>query len=214
MRSYLTEATRRLPLNIRKAFNDCAVLFPMFMDRNELYNRDMLFAVLNYMFGSEFRFTKPYIANTDNADVTNRGVTLSILEPYDEIEIDELMDILDEHGIHYVSFSVLMQMLSPDYIRTDKNTLMKRVLTGMDDDVVEEALNTLSEAIETEGYLPSCKVLDFIWYPSIDVAWTPYLLEGIVLSSNKIDYVPYTISRPQTGVRTKSMRIVISNRWY
>lgn len=195
LRSYLTEATRELPLNIRKAFNDCAVLFPMFMDRNELYNRDMLFAVLNYMFGSEFRFTKPYIANTDNADVTNRGVTLSILEPYDEIEIDELMDILDEHGIHYVSFSVLMQMLSPDYIRTDKNTLMKRVLTGMDDDVVEEALNTLSEAIETEGYLPSCKVLDFIWYPSIDVAWTPYLLEGIVLSSNKIDYVPYTISR-------------------
>jgi hypothetical protein len=195
LRTYLAEATRELPANIRKVFDDCSVQFPVFMDRNALYNRDMLFAVLNYMFGNEFRFNKPYIASSDDADTTNRGVILGLLEPYDEIEIDELMEMLDERGINYASLSVLLQLVAPEYMRSDANMLMKRELTGIDDDIEKEALNVLSEMIKARGYLPSGKVRDFIWFPSIDVVWTPYLLESVVLSSNKIDYVPYISSR-------------------
>ena len=195
LRAYLTEVTQQLPVNIRKVFDDCSIRFPEFMDRNELQNRDILYAALNYMFRFNFKFTKPYIANSDDVELTNRGVILGVLEPYNEIDIDELMDLLDERGIHYVSLSYLLQMIAPDYVRTDENLLMKRALTGVDDDVEEEALNILSEAIEVNGYLPSCEVLDFIWYPSIDVTWTPYLLESIVLSSDRIDYVPYTYNR-------------------
>lgn len=197
LRTYLKEVTRELPVNIRKVFEDCSVKFPWFIDRNELHNRDLLFAALNYMFRDEFRFTKPYIASNDDVELTNRGVILSILEPFDEIEIDELMDLLDDRGVHYVSLSNLLQLIAPDYIRVDENMLMKRGLTGIDDDVVEETLTVLRDAIEVNGYLPSCAVQDFIWYPSIDVAWTPYLLEAIVLSSDEIDYIPYPFSRSQ-----------------
>lgn len=195
LRTYLTEATNELPVNIRKVFDDCSVQFPEFIDRNELHNRDLLFAALNYMFREEFSFRKPFIAKSDDVKLTNSGVILSILEPYDEIEIDELMDLLDERRIRYISISNLMQLIAPDYIRIDENTFMKRELTGIDDDVVTEALKILKEAIEVNGYLPSCRVLDFIWYPSIDVAWNPYLLESIVMSSDEIDYIPYTFSR-------------------
>jgi len=208
LRKYLTEETKELPANIRKIYDDCSIRFSEFMERNELYNRDLLFAVLNYMFRDEFRFNKPYIAKSDDIELTNRGVTLSILALYDEIAIDELMDLLDERGIQYASLPNLLQMVSPEYIRVDENLLMKRALTGIDDDVEEEALNILSDAIEVNGYLPSCEVLDFIWYPSIDVTWTPYLLESIVLSSDRIDYVPYSYSRSH-----RSLVVYVSKKY-
>jgi len=206
--AYLTEVTRDLPVNIRKVFDDCSVQFPEFMDRNEIHNRDVLFAVLSHMFRYNFRFNRPYIANSDDVEMTNRGVILSVLEPYAEIAIDELMDLLDERGIHYVSLPHLMGLIAPDYVRSDENTLMKRSLAGIDDDVVEEALNILSDAIEANDYLPSCKVQDFIWYPSIDIAWTPYLLESIVLSSNRLDYVPYPFSRSH-----RSLVVYVSKKY-
>lgn len=208
IRTYLTEATRDLPVNIRKVFDDCSVQFPEFMDRNEIHNRDVLFAVLSYMFMCDFRFNRPYIANSDDIEMTNRGVILSVLEPFDEIAIDELMNLLDERGIHYGSLSYLMQLIAPDYVRSDENLMMKRSLTGIDDDVEEEALTILSEAVETYSYLPSCKVLDFIWYPSIDITWTPYLLESIVLSSNRLDYVSYPFSRSH-----RSLVVYVSKKY-
>ena len=195
LRAYLTDVTRELPANIRKVFDDCSVRFPEFMDRNELHDRALLFAALYYMFRDDFKFNKPYIANSDDIELTNRGVILGVLDNYDEIAIDELMDILDERGIHYVSLPHLLELIAPEFIRTDENLIMKREHTGIDDDVVEEALNNLRDAIEVNGYLPSCKIEDFIWYPSIDVPWTTYLLESIVLSSDTIDYVPYSYSR-------------------
>ena len=73
------------------------------MDRNDIHNRGILYAVLSYMFKNEFKFNRPYIANSDDVELTNRGVILGILESYDEIAIDELMDMLDERSIHYVS---------------------------------------------------------------------------------------------------------------
>ena len=195
LRAYLTEATQELPVNIRKAFDECSVRFPEFMDRNALFSRALLFAALNYMFKDEFRFSKPYIARLGDVEVTNSSVILSLLEPYDEIEIDELMEMLDEQGIRYVSFGYLMQMIAPVFIRTDENTVMRRELTGVDDDVVNEALRILHDSVETNGFLASSKVTDFIWYPSIDVAWNFYLLEAIVTSDDRIDYIAYTSNR-------------------
>jgi len=208
IRAYLTEVTHELPVNIRKVFDDCSIQFPQFMDRNDIHNRDILYAVLSYMFKNEFKFNRPYIANSDDVELTNRGVILGILESYDEIAIDELMDMLDERSIHYVSLPNLLQLIAPDYIRTDENLLMKRALTGIEDDVEEEALSILTDAIDVNGYLPSCKVQDFIWYPSIDVTWTPYLLESIVLSSDKLDYVPYPFSRSH-----RSLVVYVSKKY-
>lgn len=197
LRDYLCGATNDLPINIRKIYDDCSAQFPDFMDRNEIYDRDILFAVLRYMFNDEFRFDKPYIGKKNEAELTNRSVILSMIEAYDEIPIDELMEMLDEHVIHYVSIPNLLRLIAPDFIRVDENLLMRYAHTGLNEDVIEEALSILNEEVEAQGFLPSGKVQDFIWYPAIDVAWNPYLLESIVMISDIIDYIPYTIVRSQ-----------------
>ncbi len=208
LKSYLTDVTREYPVNIRKVFDDCSIQFHEFMDRNEIYTRGLLFSILTYMFRHEFMFNKPYIANNDDAELSNRGVILSILEQYDEIDIDELTDLLDDRGIKIISLPMLLELVSPVYLRADENLLMKREYAGIDDDVEEDALNILHDAIEANGYLPSSKISDFIWYPSINVPWTTYLLESIVINGDILDYIPYSHTRSN-----RSLVVYVSKKY-
>lgn len=76
-------------------------------------DRNKLFAALNFMFREEFSFSRPYIAKLGVSDISNRSVILQHIEDYDSIEIEELIDICDENGIHYVAPAYLCQMLAP-----------------------------------------------------------------------------------------------------
>lgn len=189
LRGYLSEACKDIPVNIRSVHDAVAEQFPEFMYRNDFEDRNKLFAALNYMFREEFSFSRPYIAKLGVSDISNRSVILQHIEDYDSIEIEELIDICDENGIHYVAPAYLCQMLAPDFIRVNRTTLMRRELTGITDEVIEQANSIILDLLEVNGYIVGSKVNDFLWYPQIDVDWNEFLLENLIVQSKKINVV-------------------------
>lgn len=189
LRGYLSEACKDIPVNIRSVHEAVAEQFPEFMYRNDFEDRNKLFAALNFMFREEFSFSRPYIAKLGVSDISNRSVILQHIEDYDSIEIEELIDICDENGIHYVAPAYLCQMLAPDFIRVNRATMMRRELTGITDEVIEQANSIIRDLLEVNGYIVGSKVNDFLWYPQIDVDWNEFLLENLIVQSKKINVV-------------------------
>ena len=189
LRDYLNEECKDIPVNIRSVYDTVSEKFPEFMYRNDFEDRNKLFAALNYMFREEFSFSRPYIAKLGVNDISNRSVILQHIEDYDSIEIEELIDICDENNIHYVGPAYLCQMLSPDFIRVNRTTLMRREITGITDEVIEQANNIIRDLLEVNGYVVGSKVSDFLWFPQIDVDWNEFLLENLVVKSKKINVV-------------------------
>lgn len=189
LRGDLSEVCKEIPVNIRSVYDAVAEQFPEFMYRNDFEDRNKLFAALNYMFREEFSFSRPYIAKLGVSDISNRSVILQHIEDYDSIEIEELIDICDENGIHYVAPAYLCQMIAPDFIRVNRTTLMRRELTGVTDEVIERANSIIRDLLEVNGYIVGSKVNDFLWYPQIDIDWTEFLLENLIVQSKKINVV-------------------------
>ena len=147
------------------------------------------------MFRNEFYFSRPYIAKLGVNDVSNRSVILQHIEDYDSIEIDELIGICEEHNIHFVAVSYLFQSLAPDFVRINNTTLMRRELTGITEDVIEQAADIISDMLISNDYIVGSKVKDYLWFPQIDVDWNEFLLEGLIIQSRKINIV-YLIGDP------------------
>ena len=189
IRKYLQEACRDVPITIAAIYNDGISRFPDFISRNDFDDSNRLFAALQYMFQTEFKFSRPYIGKLDEESITSKSVLLQYLEEYDSIEIEELVDICDENSIHYTSINYLVQNLMPEYIRVGISTVMKKELTGISDDVVDSTVETIQEMIDTNEYIASAKINDFLWFPQIDIDWNEFLLENIIALSHKIQII-------------------------
>ena len=189
LRGYLNEACKDIPVNIRSVHDTVSERFPEFMYRNDFEDRNKLFAALNYMFGGEFSFSRPYIAKLGVSDISNRSVILQHIEDYDSIEIEELIDICDENSINYVATAYLCQMLAPDFVRVNRTTMMRRELTGITDEVIDQANSIIQDLLEVNGYIVASKVNDFLWYPEIDVDWNEFLLENLIVQSKKTNVI-------------------------
>lgn len=189
IREYLSKACEDIPISIRTVYEDLSTQFPQFMIRNDFDDKNKLFAALNHMFGAEFKFSRPYIAKLGTGDISSRSVILQHLLEYDSIGIDELFDICETNNIIYVNLSYLCQLIAPDFIRVDVDTLMRRESAGVDDQVVEKVSELITEQLEHKDYVVASKFDDFIWMPEISVDWNSFLLESVCLISQKINPV-------------------------
>lgn len=193
LRQYLTSACRDdIPVSILSVQEDAMEKYPEFMFRNDFSDKNKLFAALNYMFRGEFNFSRPYIAKLGVKDISNRNVILQHIKDYDSIGIDELVDICDDNGIGYLSLSYLCQSLAPDFVRINKDTLMRRELTGITDETIDKVVKFLEDSLRFNEYVVGARIDDFIWLPEIDVEWNDFLLESLAVQSGKI-HVLYLI---------------------
>ncbi len=189
IREYLKKSCADIPVNIRTIYEKFAEKFPEFMYRNNFDDRNKLFAALNYMFREEFSFSKPYIAKLGVGDITNRSVILRHIENYDTIEIEDLIDICRENGIRYIAPANLCQSLAPDYIRISGTTLMKRELTGITDEIIDQTVEIIKDLLTVNDYIVGSKAIDFLWFPQINVDWNVFLLENLIIQSKKIGVI-------------------------
>lgn len=189
IRAYLAPSTSESPVNIRIVYDKCKKAFPDFMKRNNLEDRDLLFAILSYMFKDEFEFSKPYISKKGEKKITNRSVILEILKPFDEIRANQLLKILENKGIAYNSMTNLMNLVYPDYIRTDQNKIMKKEITGLNGDLIDETLIALKKIVKKKGYWSSLVMPKRSLFPKINVKWTTFLLECLTINNAVVDYI-------------------------
>ena len=195
IRPILQDLTKDVPVNIRLLSDELMTSCPDFFWRNDFEDRNKLFAALNFMFATEYSFSRPYIARLGAGEVSNRSVILQHIKDYDVIDIDELIMICEEKQIHYVALSYLCQMLAPDFIRVNQTSLMRIELTGIDSDVVSSVVDNVNEMLETRDYIVPSAIDDYIWFPNIEIDWNEFLLESIIVQSKKVNIV-YLIGDP------------------
>ncbi|MPM14832.1 hypothetical protein SDC9_61196 [bioreactor metagenome] len=179
-RKFLLTACSDTPASTRVLYNEYMMRFTDFMIRNNIESQGNLFGVLQYMFRNEFFFSRPYISLSDDIDLTHHGVLLQHLSGVDSIEIEDLTDICEKNGIHFLSVRTLMESIEPDFIRVGKTMLMRKELTGVDDDIVLDTAQQIKEMLHVRGgYCASKNIDDFSWFPELNVPWNAYLLESV-----------------------------------
>ena len=180
---YLNAACRDCPVSSRYLYNEFSYRFGDFVSKNEITNHTKLFGILYYMFGDEFIFSRPYISKEDASSLTNKDVILRYLEGFDTITIEDAVALCQERGIRIMSSGYLIRQVSPNFIRVSETTLMRYDLTGVNDDVILEVAEYVVKHVETDKYCSVATIKDFLWFPTISIDWTPYLVESVMCLS-------------------------------
>ena len=208
IRPFITEICEAIPIHSKVLFDECGVRFAEFMLRNEIDTANKLFSILAYMFGDELSFSRPYVAR-ENANVASaRKILLQLLDDYDMLSVDEVLDICNDNNITYSSVASHIQWLAPEWLKVDSETIVKREYTGISDEVIEEVISTISEIMESSGYVIASSVDDFIWFPEIDIDWSAHLVECIMKAAQKECCIPYPFNR-----HGKPSTIYVGNRY-
>ncbi|MDO4562929.1 MAG: DNA-directed RNA polymerase subunit alpha C-terminal domain-containing protein [Clostridia bacterium] len=179
-RDFLLAACSETPVSTRVLFNEYMMRFTDFMIRNNIETQGNLFGVLQYMFKQEFFFSRPYISLTDKIDLTHHGVLIQHLSGMDSIEIEDLIDICEKGGIHFLSIRTLLDSLTTEFIRVGKTMLMRKDLVGIDDDSILDTAQQINDIVHVRGgYCASKNIDDFSWFPELNIPWNVYLLESV-----------------------------------
>lgn len=190
------------PINSRILFDLFFERFSDFMARNEIQNHDKLFGILQYMFRDEFNFSRPYISTADIKDINNKKVLLHLLESMEEIEIEDLIGICEENGIHYVARTYLIDSLHPDFVRVDEFTLMRPESIGVTDEIISAVVESIQSDIERNGGWQAAQTFeDYEWLPQLETLWNSFLLESVV---SLADDTLYSLKIPSTSANFSS----------
>ena len=195
------------PVSSRYLFNFFWENFQDFLCRNKIENHDKLFGVLKYMFKEKFNFSRPYISATDITGITGKKVLLKFFENRDEIEIDELLKLCDEKAIRYVSKNILVDSLTPEFIRVDEFFLRRPESIGVTGEVIASVIENVRLVMERNGGWQSAKTFpDFEWLPRPEVSWNDFLLESVV----KLSETDFKILKSQTSSSEFSTAVFVS----
>lgn len=195
IRPFLTQICETVPIHSKVLFNKFSLRFDEFMLRNEIDTAGKLFSILSYMFGDELSFSKPYVAQ-ENADAASvRKVLLQLIEDYDTLSIDEILDICNDNNISYNSVTSHIQWLAPEWLKVDSETVVKREYTGVTDDTIDEVVSIINEALESCDYVIASSINNFICFPEIDIDWSSHLVECIMKATKKVCCISYPFNR-------------------
>lgn len=209
IKKYLDTVLGDIPVSARYLLNDFESRFATFMLDHSIQDHDELFGILQYIFAKDYTFRRPFIARANMGKMTNKMVILKHLEGMDEIEIDDLCDICEQNEISYLSKADLIETLMPEFLRADERTLCRAECIGLSEDMYPEIAEQIQSAVQAHrGYIAAGHIEDFSWYPTLDVPWTPFLLESIASQIPKIRAV-----KIQTSVSDITRSIFVGDEY-
>lgn len=179
LRKLLVEHTEKIPVSARKIHVILKNNYQDFLTRNDINSHSELFDVLRYMFGKEFKFSRPFIAKLGTVDACNLDVAKRILADYDVISIDDIVDIFNQNHIIYLSLRSIMIQLNDEFLQVSKGLMGRIKEEVMTEKVKKTILNKLHSLIAEKGYIAGRAVDDFKGFPDIGYPWNPYLLRSV-----------------------------------
>ncbi|MCC8098345.1 MAG: hypothetical protein LIO44_07340 [Eubacterium sp.] len=200
IKKYLDKNIHEIPVSSRYLQDEFMFAFTDFMIRNDIQKHGKLFGVLQYMFSEDFYFSRPYICRENMGEITNKAVLLKHLDDMTAIEIDDFVDICRQNSVHYISLSNLLDVMQPELIRVDSFTLMRIESTGLSEDMYENISDLIAEAVNGHnGYIAVDSIEDFSWYPTLNIPWTPFLLESIASIIGGVNIIKMKSSSSETA---------------
>lgn len=179
MRNLLVEHTEKIPVSARKIHVILKNNYQDFLARNDINSHSELFDVLRYMFGKEFKFSRPFIAKPGTVDANNLDVARRILADYDVISIDEIVDIFNQNHIIYLSLRSILIQLNDEFLQVSKDFMGRVKEEVMTEKVKRTILGRLQSLIAEKGYIAGRAIENFKGFPDIGYPWNPYLLRSV-----------------------------------
>ena len=172
--------TNQGPVSSHKLFGDLYNTENKFFLDNHIENHIALFSILEYLFKEEYKFSRPYIALKNSTAITSESIIQEFVSSFDELSITELKYFIDSNHIKITNFSALIDRLGDKFIRADLDFLIARDKLNLSDNMVNRIEETLLAIMGIKGYISVRLLDDFLFFPSIEVKWTPFLLVSIV----------------------------------
>lgn len=176
----LTIYTNQGAVSNHKLFDDLYNTENKFFLDNHIENHIALFSILEYLFKEEYEFSRPYIASKNSTTITSNSIIREFVSSFDELSITELKNFIDNNRIKITNFSTLIHRLGDKFIRTDRDFLIARDKLNLSDNMVNRIEETLLAIMGTKGYISVRLLDDFLFFPSMGIRWTPYLLVSII----------------------------------
>ena len=180
MSDFISKHIVNMPISSRKLFEYMSGSYSDFIFRNDINTHSKLFGILKYMFGSEYRFSRPYIARKEAGDISTIAIIKDYLKDFNIVVISELVDYCAEHHLRYLSFEGLAKELDDIFLRKDVNSLINISLLDLSDEKLETIHKLLIDDITAKGFLSAAKIDTFIYYPDIGSSWNGWLAMSLV----------------------------------
>lgn len=183
------------PISSRKLFDILSIKFSDFLLRNGINSHTKLFGIFKFMFSDKLKFSRPFIGNIDDTELSNIGIVKNYIQNLEIVKIDEIISFCDEQHLRFLSWASLLQQLSDEFIRKDENELISVEKILLDDIKIQQLGETIESDISTNGYLSAKNIDSFLYYPDIGVQWNGFLLSSIIkgfVDTVHILYIPTT----------------------
>ena len=176
----LTIYTNQGSVSAHKLFDDLYnTENKLFLD-NHIENHIALFSLLEYLFKGEYEFSRPYIASKNSTTITSDSIIREFVSSFDELSITELKNFIDDSHIKITNFSDLIDRLGDKFMRAGRDFLIARDKLNLSGNMVNRIEETLLAIVGIKGYISVRLLSDFLFFPSIGIRWTPYLLVSII----------------------------------
>lgn len=181
----LKEYTKNGTVSVRKIYDKLFILGNEFMISNDITNHIALFSLLQYLFGDEYEFSRPYIAPKNSTTLTEDVLIREYVSNFDQLTISDLKTYLDDMHIRIINYTALLDDLSEEFLRIDEDLLMRRIKLKLSEEIIDRIEEVLLALMGQVGYISSRVSFDFSFFPNVGVKWTPFLLVSIIKSSGK-----------------------------
>ena len=179
IRQILIKQTEKMPVSARKIYVIMKSQLEDFLNRNEINSHSELYDVLRYMFGKEFKFSRPFMAKLGTTDSSNLDVAKRILSDYDIISIGDIVEKFHQNHIIYLSLRSILIQLNDEFLQISKEYMGRFDEKLITEDKLKIILSKLRGLIEEKGYISGRAIDDFEGYPDIGYEWNAYLLRAI-----------------------------------
>jgi hypothetical protein len=175
----LRRETAETPISARKLFDEMPGEYGDFFRRNSINTHTKLFAILRYMFGDEFRFSRPYVAARGTDDIGAVAIIKERFSDRDFVSVSEVVDYCAERRLRYTSVAGLLRDLDDVLLRSGPDSLINVSLLDLSDANLGMIRKLIYDDTAFKGYLSAAKKESFTAYPDIGVGWNGWLLVSV-----------------------------------
>jgi len=148
------------------------------LNRLGIYYQYSLFSLLQYMFGDDYQFERPYIAH----EGVSINKPMELMEEYvaanDVLEVTELLELAKEY--HYTIYDILkfLNSWNGTHLLISKQEMASTEYIGITEDIVSAVEALILEEIGEQALVTELRCIYKL--PKINVAWNEWLIYSVV----------------------------------
>lgn len=189
-------------------FNNAKKYFPKFLEKNFINNRTNLFYVVSYLFGEDFKFSRPHICSSDfPVNINAKEIILYLMGNNDIILHSEFISIAKKMFWSEMTCSLVFSEIEEKSVRISDDKYIREELFNVDPESLKTISETLDSLCNELNVISTINLVDFSLFPNIQYEWNSYLLVSII---EKYD-IGYKIINPKIRDRRYQKSIIIKD---